>query len=135
MAQRDVVLRWIEEFGRLIARLLRRGTTGDLDLALEEIERAAGDLLGGLAPLVPRLDAPSAAALLDDPERIFAWAQLVDLRGVVREAKGSCEEGTADRLRALELAREACARARIPRPDWADWAAARSEERPGDSRC
>ena len=77
MAQRDVVLRWIEEFGRLIARLLRRGTAGDLDLALEEIERATADLLGGLAPLVPQLDAASAAQLLGDADRIFAWAQLV----------------------------------------------------------
>lgn len=127
MAQRDVVLRWIEEFGRLIARLLRRGTAGDLDLALEEIERATADLLGGLAPLVPQLDAASAAQLLGDADRIFAWAQLVELRGLVLEARGDAPAGAAARARALELGREACRRARIERPEWIEWVTLRSQ--------
>lgn len=128
MAQRDVVLRWIEEFGRLIARLLRRGAAGDLDLAREEIERATAELLGALAPLVPQLDAASAAALLADPDRIFAWAQLVELGGIVAEAQGDAAVGLSARHRALELGREACRRSRIERPDWAEWVAARSDE-------
>ena len=127
MAQRDVVLRWIEEFGRLIARLLRRGAAGGLDLAREEIERATADLLGSLAPLVPQLDTASAAALLADPDRIFAWAQLVELGGLVAEAQGNVVAGASARRRALELGREACRRARVDRPDWAEWVAARSE--------
>ena len=127
MAQRDVVLRWIEEFGRLIARLLRRGTAGDLDLALEEIERATADLLGGLAPLVPQLDAASAAQLLADADRIFAWAQLVELRGLVADARGDAPAGAAARARAVELGREACRRSRIERPDWIEWVSLRAE--------
>lgn len=127
MAQRDVVLRWIEEFGRLIARLLRRGAAGDLDLARDEIERATADLLGPLAPLVPQLDVASAAALLGDPDRIFAWAQLVELGGIVAEAQGNAAAGASARRRALELGREACRRSRIERPDWAEWVAARSD--------
>jgi hypothetical protein len=126
MAKRDVVLRWIEEFGRLIARLLRRGTAGDLDLALEEIERATGDLLGGLAPLVPKLDAASAAQIIADPDRIFAWAQLVELGGLVAEARGDAGAGLAARARAVELAEEAIRRDRMPRPDWAEWVALRA---------
>jgi hypothetical protein len=125
MARRDVVLRWIEEFGRLIARLLRRGTSGDLDLALEEIDRATGDLLGGLASVVPRLDAASAAQIIADPDRIFAWAQLVELGGLVAEARGEAGAGTAASARAVELAREAIRRHRLPRPDWAEWVAVR----------
>ena len=128
MAQRDVVLRWIEEFGRLIARLLRRGAAGDLELARDEIERATADLLGTLAPLVPQLDTASVAALLADPERIFAWAQLVELGGMVAEAQGGAAAGVSARRRALELGREACERSRIERPDWAEWVAARSDE-------
>ena len=126
MAKRDVVLRWIEEFGRLIARLLRRGTAGDLELALEEIERATGDLLGGLAPLVPKLDSASAAQIIADPDRIFAWAQLVELGGLVAEARGDAGAGPAASARAVELAQEAIRRARMPRPDWAEWAAIRA---------
>lgn len=125
MAKRDTVLRWIEEFGRLIARLLRRGTAGDLDLALEEIERATTDLLGGLAPLVPRLDSASAAQIIADPDRIFAWAQLVELGGLVAEARGDAGAGMAARERAVELAAEAIRRDRMPRPDWAEWVALR----------
>ena len=126
MAQRDIVLRWIEELGRLIARLLRRGAAGDLDLAREEIERATADLLGSLAPLVPQLDTGSAAALLADPDRIFAWAQLVELGGLVAEAQGNATAGASARTRALELGREACRRSRIDRPDWAEWVSTRS---------
>ena len=125
MAKRDTVLRWIEEFGRLIARLLRRGAAGDLDLALEEIERATTDLLGGLAPLVPRLDSASAAQIIADPDRIFAWAQLVELGGLVAEARGDAGAGIAARERAVELAAEAIRRDRMPRPDWAEWVALR----------
>ncbi len=125
MAKRDTVLRWIEEFGRLIARLLRRGTAGDLDLALEEIERATTDLLGGLAPLVPRLDSASAAQIIADPDRIFAWAQLVELGGLVAEARGDAGAGMAARERAVELAADAIRRDRMPRPDWAEWVALR----------
>ena len=125
MAKRDTVLRWIEEFGRLIARLRRRGAAGDLDLALEEIERATTDLLGGLAPLVPRLDSASAAQIIADPDRIFAWAQLVELGGLVAEARGDAGAGIAARERAVELAAEAIRRDRMPRPDWAEWVALR----------
>lgn len=125
MAKRDVVLRWIEEFGRLISRLLGRGTTGDLDLALEEIERATNDLLGGLAPIVPRLDSASAAQIIADPDRIFAWAQLVELGGLVSEARGDAGAGLAARGRAVELAAEAIRRDRMPRPEWAEWVALR----------
>jgi hypothetical protein len=127
MAQRDVVLRWIEELGRLIGRLLRRGTAGDLDLAREEIERATADLLGSLAPLVPQLDTASAAALLADPDRLFAWAQLVELGGLVAEAQGDATAGASARRRALELGREACRRSRVDRPDWAEWVAVRTD--------
>lgn len=126
MAKRDVVLRWIEEFGRLIARLLRGGSAGDLDLALEEIDRAAADLLGGLAPLVPKLDTASAAQIIADPDRIFAWAQLVELGGLVAEARGDSGAGAAATGRAVALAQEAIRRARLPQPDWADWVALRS---------
>lgn len=131
MAKRDVVLKWIEEFGRLIARLLRRGAAGDLDLALEEIERATGDLLGGLAPLVPKLDSASAAQIIADPDRIFAWAQLVELGGLVAEARGDAGAGPAGRARAVELAGEAIRRARIPRPEWAEWVALRAGSQGG----
>jgi hypothetical protein len=121
MAQRDVVLRWIEQLARVIARLIKGGTAGDLDLARAEIQRATAELLGPLAALVPQLDAPTAAEILADPDRVFAWAQLLDLDGIIAEATGNAEAGVSARSRALLLAEEACRRSRIPRSDWKQW--------------
>ena len=57
MAQRDVVLRWIQQAARVIARLLRSGKPGDLELAQIEVDSAVEALLGSLARLIPTLDA------------------------------------------------------------------------------
>lgn len=124
MAQRDVVLRWIEQLARLVARLLGRGTPGDLAEARQQVEEAAAALLGPLALLVPQLDAASAAELVSDPDRIFVYAQLLDLEAAVAEARG--EAFGALRERAVAFAAEAITRAPEPRPDWSDWVEARA---------
>lgn len=128
MAQRDIVLRWIEQLARVIARLLKGGTAGDLELARAEIQRATAALLGPLAALVPQLDAPTAAEILADPDRVFAWAQLLDLDGIVAQAAGQTEVGASARARALLLADEACRRSRIERADWKQWAEDRRQD-------
>jgi hypothetical protein len=125
MAQRDTVLRWIEQLGRLIARLLR-GESGGLPAAREQIATATGTLLGPLALLAPRLDPESAAELLGDPWRIFGWAQLLDLEAMVAEAEGNHDAAKALRSRALTLAAEAVRRADPPHPEWAGWIAERT---------
>jgi hypothetical protein len=93
MAQRDVVLRWIQQAARVIARLLRSGKPGDLELARIELESAEEALLGPLARLIPALEAQSASVLLGDPERVLGYARLLLLRSALRRAQG--EEGGA----------------------------------------
>ncbi len=125
MAQRDIVLRWIEQLGRVIARLIRSGTAADLDIAADQIEEAITSLLGPLTQLVPRIDVASSAELLHDPERIFAWAQLMDLSAaiaIVRNQVGAAEQG---RARALAAACEAVRRSADPPAEWHEWIAAR----------
>jgi len=119
--QRDLVLRWIEQLARLIARLLRGGAQADLAAAQDQVREAISALLGPLEPLVPRLEVSSAAELLADPDRIFGYAQLLELEGVIAGASGDPARAADARERAVALAREALARTPEPRPDWQGW--------------
>lgn len=120
MPQRDVLLRWIEEIARVVARLLHGPGPIDFDLAADQVEAALEQHLGAVAPLIARLDVPSGATLLRDPDRIFGYARLLALLGAVRHAQGRPDAVTTHR-RALAFAREAISRDPDPPSDWRDW--------------
>jgi hypothetical protein len=126
--QRDLVLRWIEQLGRLVARLLGRGGEAELAVARDQVTEATLGLLGPLATLVPRLETTSAVELLADPDRIFGYAQLLDLDGVISEALGDASGAAQSRRRALEFATAALERSCEPMPDWERWV--REREKP-----
>src|SRR6188474_2732730 len=65
--QRDLVLRWIEQLGRLVARLVGLGGKAELGAARDQVAEATINLLGPLSLLVPRLETSSAAAFLAMP--------------------------------------------------------------------
>jgi hypothetical protein len=119
--QRDLVLRWIEQLGRLVARLVGAGGKAELASARDQVSEATINLLGPLALLVPRLETESAAELLADPDRIFGYAQLLDLDGAISEGLGEAEAAADSRRRAVDFARAALARSQEPRPDWERW--------------
>jgi hypothetical protein len=119
--QRDLVLRWIEQLGRLVARLLGRGGEAELAVARDQVTEATIGLLGPLATLVPRLETTSAVELLADADRIFGYAQLLELDGVISEALGDAPGAAQSRRRALEFARAALERSHEPMPDWERW--------------
>jgi len=119
--QRDLVLRWIEQLGRLVARLVGAGGTAELAVARDQVAEATINLLGPLATLVPRLETESAAELLADPDRIFGYAQLLDLDASVSAGLGEPASEAESRRRALEFATAALARTPEPRPDWERW--------------
>lgn len=73
-AQRVVVLRWIEDNVRTVHRMLFGPGRVDLAMAEARAEDALTQLMGSLTLLIPRLDVPSAAQLLGDPDRIVAIA-------------------------------------------------------------
>ena len=125
--QRDLVLRWIEQLGRLVARLLGRGGKAELAVARDQVAEATLGLLGPLATLVPRLETASAAELLADPDRIFGYAQLLDLDGVIAEGLGDATGSAESRRRALEFAKVALSRSREPVPEWERWIRLRTE--------
>jgi hypothetical protein len=119
--QRDLVLRWIEQLGVLIRRLIEGKRDGDLPAAREQIRQATEGLLGPLLQLIPRLEIESAADLLADPDRIFGYAQLLDLEGVIAGAMGDASTSNECRIRALGFAAEAVRRAPEPRAAWEEW--------------
>jgi len=119
--QRDLVLRWIEQLGRLVARLVGAGGKAELASARDQVSEATISLLGPLAMLVPRLETESAAELLADPDRIFGYAQLLDLDAAISRGMGEADAAADSSRRAVEFARAALARSQEPRPDWERW--------------
>ena len=122
MAQRDVVLRWIEQLAKVVARLIHGPGPIDLALAEDQVQDGLAQHLGPLASVVPRLDAESATGLLHDPERIFGYAQLLSLLAAVRHAGGD-PAATDIHARAIAFARVALVRARERQPAWENWVA------------
>jgi hypothetical protein len=120
--QRDVLLRWLEQLSLLVRRLLYGPGPVDLELAARHIEDALQYHLGPMAALVTRLDVPSAATLLHDPDRIFGYAQLIGLQAAVLSARSDAG-APALQVRAVELAREAIARLPEPPAEWRAWLA------------
>ena len=108
MAQRDLVLRWIAQAARVVARMLGRRGPGDLELARGAIDEAMQSLLGHLALVMPSLDAVTAVSLLREPERVHGYAWLLGLQAALSRAAG--DEAEAGRLEARS---EACYRAAV----------------------
>ena len=120
MSQRDVVLRWIEQLGLVVARLLHGPGAADLALVEDQVRAAITQILGPLSETIPRLDVASAAGLLHDPERIYGYARLLALLSAIEQAGG--EQAFRDtRLRAEAMAREAVQRSPAPPAEWLAW--------------
>lgn len=111
-----MVLRWIRQAARVIARLLRSGQPPDLELAREELESAMEALLGSLTRVVPALDPASACALLHDGERIMGYARLLALDAALLRATGDPAQAAV-----IEARAEACSAIALrERPDLRD---------------
>jgi hypothetical protein len=120
VSQRDVVLRWIEQLGLVVARLLRGPGEADLALAAQQVRAAITQILGPLDEAIPRLDAASAAGLLHDPARIYGYARLLGLQAAIEQAGGNARfEDTLARAQAM--AHQAISRATAPPPEWVEW--------------
>lgn len=125
--QRDLVLRWIEQIARLVARLAHgSGTpTEEIIEARAQITELVRGLLGGVAPLVPRMAVSSAAALLPDAERLWQYAQLLDLDAALLAALGEGDEAARQRARAVAFGAIAASRVPETPAEWREWLAVR----------
>ncbi|HTS87273.1 MAG TPA: hypothetical protein VMG41_02180 [Gemmatimonadales bacterium] len=122
MPQRDVVLRWIEQVARLIARVLYGPGPPDFDLASSLLEDAFRQQVGPLALVLARVDPATGATLLHDPDRIYGYAKLLGLLGAVEQARND-PAAIETASRAVRYAREAIARCEEPPGEWLAWLA------------
>ena len=131
MIQRDLVLRWIQTLSALIARLLRREPGVTVELAQAYLEDAKSMMLGSLVQLLPHLDPSQVATLLNDPHRIFGYAQLLGLESALERAAGN--PVAADQLarRSVALGREGLQRIDQKPEEWEEWLAAAEDEPDG----
>jgi hypothetical protein len=102
--QEDYLLRQAKEIAAMIARIAGLRMSGEVDPARAELEQAYSLLLGSRGELLRRVDARTAARLLDSRERIAVFAQLLN-----EEAAQEKDENRRASLsrRAAELQAEA----------------------------
>ncbi|MGE5176538.1 MAG: hypothetical protein ACM3JJ_09210 [Hyphomicrobiales bacterium] len=98
LRQRDFVMRQVEAVAAMLARLIGLRTEGRLEEARAELERAYELLLGSEAPLVKRMDAETAVALIGVPEKAALYARLLG-------EEAAQTEDPAERERLTETAR------------------------------
>jgi hypothetical protein len=75
--EKDWIQRVLRQLAIFFARLLRLKEAGEYGRALQELRGAYGELLGLPWDVLGAVDAPTAAALLGDPERVKVLARLV----------------------------------------------------------
>jgi hypothetical protein len=103
--ERDWLLRMIAMAAATIARLRGRLTKGDGGSAAEvvkEVRAAQAELLGRDGALLRMVDPASAAQMLG-PDRIPAWADLLQLEADALRADGKVDEATATESRARAI--------------------------------
>lgn len=115
--RKDYILRLVRQVAQTMAAMLLRKQAGDLAGALEECRAAAGELLGPLGDLAPRLDSETAAHMVADPDVLAAWAGVVAEEADVHRLRGDEPAARAGEKRALELALEAHLRTNTDHPE------------------
>lgn len=109
-SKRDYLLRLIEELQQALATILRHRQEGDAETAMHSADAAVAALLGPLADVATRLDSASAAQVVNDADRLAAWARLLAEKAAIQRERGDPAATASTRTRALELALEARSR-------------------------
>jgi hypothetical protein len=126
LRQRDYILRMIEQLAQALGALAGLRRAGKHDEAAELWQTTADGLFGPLLPMLDRLDAPSVALLLNDRDKLIAYAALVAERAAISEARGMISS-SADHRRALALYLEAARSGPLDARSLADVASLRSK--------
>ncbi len=105
--RQDYLLRMIEQAFEVLRRILKRRQAGEPNQAVREADGAVDEILGPAAAVAVRLDAPTAAQLIRDPERVTLWARVTAEKAEALRELGDDPAARAAGRRALELALEA----------------------------
>jgi hypothetical protein len=101
--ERDYIMRMIAAAAAAVAALRKRLVGGESAKDIIDAARAAqGDLLGKDVVLLRATDAVTAA-MMTGPERLSAWADLLDVEADALRAAGQVAEANATTQRAAGI--------------------------------
>lgn len=116
--KRDFILRMIAQLRQLAEALVGKVRQNEDSAELQaQARESLNALLGPMADVVQRLDSASAAQMVNDPDVLTAWAQVVAAEAEVHRAAGDAAAANALTRRALELALEAHPRTHADDPE------------------
>jgi hypothetical protein len=88
-AKDDYLLRQVQLVIEAIANALTKASAGDLVRAKQDVAAASNQLLGGRAALLDRLDAATAAQLINDPDVIGGYAEVARAQAELAGLEGN----------------------------------------------
>lgn len=102
LRREDYLLRQAKAVAAMLAAIVGRRLSGDAEGARAELEQAYSLLLGSQGELLRQVDPATAARLLGSPDRILAFAQLLEEEGAQEgdESRRTILQGRAAELRA-----------------------------------
>jgi hypothetical protein len=105
MIQRDYIERLIEQCAEALRRAARLRGARELDPALRTVREAADQVLGPLRPLLERMEASSAVAVVGraQVDRVRLYAALLGEEALIQAALGDSASAYLCGRRALEL--------------------------------
>lgn len=107
IVRRDYILRLIEQFAEVLARIMGLRKAGKLEDAEKLARQTSEGIFGSLFSMIEKVDSSTAAGLLSAREKIVVYAALMAEEAEIAAAKGDARKALARRRRALELYLEA----------------------------
>jgi hypothetical protein len=111
-AKDDFLLRQVALVIEAIARAMGKASPGDVAASKAELAAAAHLLLGARSGLLDKLDAATAAQLINDPEVIGAYAELARAGSEIARLEGDASTESRLAQRATVLRSQAESRRR-----------------------
>lgn len=88
-AKDDYLLRQVQLVIDQLTHALAKASAGDMVQAKQDISEAANQLLGGRSALLDRLDATTAAQLINDPDVIGGYAEVARALAEIARLEGN----------------------------------------------
>ncbi len=103
MLKEDYIMRMVDQLSRFLARIFKRARQAEFDQALAVLDDAFAEVLGPDAYLLAKVDVDSAVRMLAHPEKVAAYARLVQAEAFIYDQMGERPLATKRHQRALSL--------------------------------
>jgi hypothetical protein len=105
--EKDFIKRQIRQLTEMLSRVLGQAKSeGNFETGLEAIRKTCGEALGIDSAIIGRMTSASVAQVINDPERLKAYAWLLEQEAELHELKGDAATARDRRRRALEISNE-----------------------------